>query len=457
MLLAGCARFQPQPISPAKSAAALGARSLDDPAFKAFLEKNLQRQFDAWPLKSWDFEKLTLAAIYFHPSLAVARAQWHGAEGGIETAGAHPNPILTATPGYSINPSGPTPWLPAVSFDLPIETMGKRGYRKARAEHLSESSRLNIATTAWQVRSNLRASLIDYIAAKHRVKLLQKQVTVQEDIVKALQERQEEGEVSSSETGLVKIALARSRLDFADARRTSVDACVRVADAIGISAKALDEVELVYEFSTVHPAAEQLMSSELRDWALQNRADILGALEDYAASQSALQLEIARQYPDIHLGPGYQFDEGDHKVTLAVTAELPIFNQNQGPIAEAEAHRLEIAAKFIAVQARVISDIDRAVAVYRVTQENLATLDALTTTQKKQNESVEAQVKAGELDKLDLLNSQIELSANALVQLDGQIKAQQAFAALEDAVQRPIESLHPASELQAQSTKENKK
>jgi hypothetical protein len=54
-LLAGCARFQPRPISPAETAAQLESRTLDNAEFKAFLEKNLQRKFEVWPLKSWDF------------------------------------------------------------------------------------------------------------------------------------------------------------------------------------------------------------------------------------------------------------------------------------------------------------------------------------------------------------------------------------------------------------------
>ena len=53
-----------------------------------------------------------------------------------------------------------------------------------------------------------------------------------------------------------------------------------------------------------------------------NRADVRGALAEYAASQSALQLEIANQYPDLHLGPGYGWNTGnagDNKWSLGVS------------------------------------------------------------------------------------------------------------------------------------------
>jgi cobalt-zinc-cadmium efflux system outer membrane protein len=447
----GCARFQPHPISPAESAAQLDARSLNDSAFKTFLEKNLHTQFTSWPLKRWDFETLNLAALFYHPSLDVARAQWRTSEGGETTAAQRPNPNLNVAPGYDVSASGGlTPWFPAVNLDIPIETMGKRRYRKAQAAHLSESSRLNIITAAWQVRANLRASLIDFTAAREREKLLQNQLAVQKQIVKSLEQQLLAGAVTASELTLVRIALGKIQLDLTDARRQSADARGRVADAIGVSVKALRDVELAYDLKAIPRAAASLTSSEARNQALRGRADILASLADYAATQSALQLEIAKQYPDIHLGPGYQYDQGEHKISLSIAVDLPVFNQNQGPIAEAEGKRAEAAARFNALQAKTLGDIDRALVTYRVTRENLSTLESLASAQKKQYAAVQAQMNAGAAAKTDLLNSQIELGAGELIQLDGRVKLQQAFAALEDALQRPIDSMNPSLSEQPQ-------
>ena len=44
--------------------------------------------------------------------------------------------------------------------------------------------------------------------------------------------------------------------------------------------------------------------------ALTHRADVLAALAEYAAAEALLRSEIAKQYPDIHLNPGYSFDTG---------------------------------------------------------------------------------------------------------------------------------------------------
>src|SRR5947209_42000 len=89
-LLAGCARFQPKPISLVRSADALEGRTLKGAGLSKFLEAN--HAATEWPRQSWDLDALTMAAFYYHPSLEVARAQWGVAKAGIKTAGGRPNP-----------------------------------------------------------------------------------------------------------------------------------------------------------------------------------------------------------------------------------------------------------------------------------------------------------------------------------------------------------------------------
>ena len=439
LALSGCARFEPKPISPAQTAAELEGRSLTSAALKTFLEKNLHRELTDWPHSRWDFDLLTLAAFYYHPDLAVARAQWNVAQAGDKTAGGRPNPTLSLTPGFDAthNP-GLSPWFPAVNFDLPLETAGKRAHRIAVAEQLSESARFNLLGVAWQIRGNLRTRLLDSAAAHQRLMLLQGQVSVQEQIAHSLEQQAEAGAIARSELASRRVALQKARLDLADAASQMVAARARVAEAVGIPLNALAAAELAFDPLKELVSPGDLTSAEIRRAALQNRADILGALADYAASQATLQLEIAKQYPDVHLNPGYQFDQGQDKWSLGLTFELPIVNQNQGPIAEAAARRAEAAAKFNAVQAKALGEIDRATEILKVTDENLATLEALAEAQTQQRESVEAQVKAGALEPLDLLNAKLEFASAQLVQLDGRVKFQQAVAALEDAVQMPV-------------------
>ncbi len=438
VLLGGCVTYLPRPLSPARAAVEFDARSLDNPALKTFLEKNRGQMLPEWPLKTWEFQTLTLAAFFYHPSLDVARAQWAAARGGVITAGGRPNPTVSATPGYNFNAaSGVTPWFPGLNFDLPIETAGKRGKRMTKAQQLSEAARWNLTTVAWQVRSALRTSLVNYNSAAKRHELLQEQLTMQQQAFKLLEERVAAGALAASEIQLTRIALEKTRLEANDSQRQMVESKSRLAEALGVPVGALAG----FEFAPPTSLDAGLTSTQARRQALTSRADIAAALAEYEAAQAALQLEIAKQYPDVHLGTGYQWDQGDSKWNLGLTAEIPLLNRNQGPIAEAESRRTETAARFLAVQAKAVGEIDRAVAVYRGAQARMDSLKELTSAQAKQHEAVAAQLKSGASDQLELLNVTVELRAGELLQADAAAQLAQAFGALEDAVQKPLNSI----------------
>jgi cobalt-zinc-cadmium efflux system outer membrane protein len=460
LMAAGCARFHPQPLSPADTATSLDARRLDDPGLRQFVETNAGHTIPDWPPQKWDFESLTLAAFYYHPSLDVARAQWAVATAGDKTAAARPNPVLSAVPGWSFDPASGsvyTPWLPAVSLDIPIETAGKRGDRIAQSRHLSDAARLDLITAAWQVRANLRSALMDFSSAQKREAILQRQVDLQDRVVRATEQQFQAGAVSTSDLTQARIVRDKTRLDWLDAQSLAAGSRARVAEAIGISVAALEGVELADDPFPDVPAG-RMLSAEARRAALSGRSDILAALAEYEASQSALQLEVARQYPDVHLGPGYQYDQGNQILTIGLSAELPILNQNQGPIAEAKARRAAAAANFLQLQAKVMNEIDSAVEEYRAASQQMLTLQSLEEAQAHQRQAVEDQVRAGEAADLDAVNARAEEGTAELAALDGRLKAQQALGALEDAMQRPIDNLKPASIEQAprpQARKEN--
>ena len=456
-LVAGCARFHPQPLSPAETAAGLESRSLGNPELKAFLEKHLNRELNPWPAAKWDFEMLTLAAFYYQPSLDMARAVWAEAQAGVVTAGARPNPTVGFTPQYVFNPGVEPPWVATLNLDWPIETAGKRGARVTQARHLSESARLNISATAWQVRSQLRASLIDLSAATRRESLLRQQLAVQEQVVASLDQRREAGAMASSEIMPARLLVQKARLDLSDAQRQQVEARARVAEVLGLPVSALKDVEIAYDLTLFPADMERLTSTEVRRQALQRRPDVLAALADYGASESALQIEIAKQYPDVHLNTGFEYDQGLQKWgLLGFGMELPLLNRNEGPIAQAAARRRQAAARFEALQAKVIADLDRALAVYEVAAKSRAGAEALLATQRKQQEVAEQQLKAGAADRLEVLTAQLELATSELVLQDSQTRLHQALGALEDAVQRPVANWPDLEQGRAAQAKQEK-
>jgi cobalt-zinc-cadmium efflux system outer membrane protein len=438
----GCAVYHPpsQALSPEATATALNTRTLHDEGLRRFLAQNLGRDPAPWPLAAWDFETLSWVGFYYNPTLDVARAQWEVARAGMKTAAARPNPVLSVIPGYNTNPgAGISPWFPAISADFLFETAGKRARRNDVARLTVESSRQAVLSAAWQVRSDLRRALIDLAFAEKRQAQLRAQSGLQQAILALLEQRLQAGAISAGETTGPRVALVRAETDLAAAERQLPLARQRVAQALGVPAEALKDLALSAPTLPSPFSADQLAAA--RRVSLQSRPDVLGALARYEASQAALALEVAKQYPDIHLGPGYQYDQGADKWSLALTLELPVFNHNEGPIAEAEARRQEAAAEFLAIQAQVIAEIDSAAAAQTAAAVSVGQLGRIQAELKKQQDLLQARLAAGNSDRLEVQTAGLELAAGELAVLDAQAQAAAAAGQLEDALQVPFANL----------------
>jgi cobalt-zinc-cadmium efflux system outer membrane protein len=448
-LLTGCASFQSRPLQPMQTALAFESRSLDTPELKEFLEKNLDCEVSPWPPQSWDFRMLTIAALYYHPDMDVARAKWKVAEAEVITAGGRLNPgISLLGQHHSKTAGGISPWTWGASLDIPVETAGKRGYRIDKAKYLSEAAQLGIAATTWRVRGRLRKSLLNLYAATVKEHLLNDHLMIQLETERLIEKRLSVGEVSRFEATQSRLNLDKIRLLLSEMGKQKAEARAAVAESLGLQVNALDGIPISFDLFEKSP--EPINLQEIRAQALSNRSDILIALSEYKASQSALQLEISRQYPDIHLGPGYEWDQGDNKWSLGFSVELPVFNRNRGPIEEAEARRKESAARFAALQARVIGEIDRSQAAYSEALKKLQVADALVSKEGKQLLIIQSRFDAGESDRLELEEAQSEFSSSALSHFEAFVSAQENLGMLEDAVQRPLIPLEfppPASKI----------
>lgn len=452
--LAACQQVPPAPISAEDNAAVLGARSLSDPALREFIENARGRAFAVWPLPRWDLETLTLAALFHQSSLAVARAQWALARGGIESARARPNPTLTVTPEQSLNPgSAASAWLASVQIDWPIETAGKRGYRIAQARALAEGARRGLGVEAWRVRRALREALTELAAANERGAGLAAQVSIERELDALFEQRWRAGAASQSEVAPMRLALLRTQTQIGEVERRKLTALVQVAAAIGVPTDALAGVDLASPLGEGTDPLAEVSEAEARRRALLERADVLAALDTYAAREAALRLELARQIPDLHLGPGYQFDQGQNKWGLGLWLELPLMNRNEGPIAEATAARSEAAARFSALQSQVIAALEQALAERRSAREQLARVGALAALQAGQAERARTALALGAIDRPAQLAAEIELAGGRLALVDARQALDQAYTALEAALQGPLvapESLESSGRFAAQ-------
>src|SRR6266849_6319507 len=433
-LLAGCAvqRYRPAPIVASATASAFASRNLADSGLQSFEEQNLGHPLSSWPPKTWDLQTLSLAALYFSPALESARARVAATEASLVTAGARPNPSLSISPGI------PSPYLLTLDFSFPIETAGKRVHRIQVAHSLDQAARFDLADSAWTIHGGVRIALLNYLLASRTLESFRSEEKVREDQVDILEQIFSAGEIPRQSVDLARIELSKTHVAILAAEGQVSETKAALSAAVGLPVAALQSVDFSWPKIDAPPSAESVSAEQVQRDAVVNRLDIRRSLAQYAAAEAALQLEIAKQYPDINIGPGYTYEERHSFFTLFFSTTVPLFNRNQGPIAEAEARRKEAAAAFLERQAQVIAKSERALAVYTAALKELAEAESLLKFQENQLQAVRQAIQVGADNRLSLDNLEIQSWVLARARLDPLTRAQRALGDLEDAVQLPL-------------------
>jgi outer membrane protein TolC len=388
-------------------------------------------------METWTLRDLVAAAYFYNSDLQVARAQLQTAYAGVQTAAMKPNPVLSGAAGYES--AVESPYLFGLGFALPIETAGKRGVRVALANHQVEAARIHVGEVAWGVRAQVRDALLQAVLAGQQVALLQRQQEIDRRTLGLLQQQLQAGEVAWPDVNNAAIQLDHTRVALRMAKGQLDADRAAVAAAVGVPAGALRGKRFLWKDLGTPPSASALGLAQMEHQALTDRMDVRRSLAEYEAAQSQLQLEIAKQYPDIELGPGYNYEEGAHFLAFQPSLVLPVRNRNQGPIAAASAQRRAAADVLVSVQQHAMAACDQAVARYRAASTTLAEIDnRLLQLQTKQQGAARSALQAGETARLTLQQLQMQTVATQQVRLQALTSVQTALAALEDVLQRPL-------------------
>ncbi len=259
---------------------------------------------------------------------------------------------------------------------------------------------------------------------------------LQNQLVTLLEDRFAVGEASALDVARERTSRNQTSLAVRDAERQGVDARAQLATAIGVPLQALEGVNLSFDsFEKPELPDAGISTATLRRDALVNRPDVQSLLAEYASAESALQLQIANQYPNITLTAGYIYDAGHNKYQLYPGADLPIFNQNQGPIAEAAARREAVAARFTALQTQITDTVDGAAANSRAATQAFTTADTLLAGEVDRERRMLRSFQAGEVDRPTLVTARLERVVAEQSRFDAMVQQRQALGAVEDALQ----------------------
>lgn len=436
----GFQQYVAKPIDAANIVQKIEAKNPDSEEFHQFLISNGYNAdrppTEQWPIQQWDINELSYCALFFHPSLDVARAQWRLAETKQLAAAENPIPSANANFAHSNNANNDiSPYALSFSIGIPIETADKRGIRIENARHLSQAAKLEIAQLAWQLRSQVAQSLYEYQFNQQQIKLLLTEQAKRQAIVAIYQKRTSLGEASNVELSTAKLQLQTTTNDLTAKQKNKLVLLSKLANNIGLP---LNKVEVLPLKGSAEIQPFTAPPTDSQASALLNRLDIRIALERYAAAEAKLKLEIAKQYPDMTISPGYAYEFGSQVWSLGLSGLLTLLNKNKLAIAEATQLREVEAAQFEALQNSVISEVHIASAKLTEANQALENQKALYKQQQQNFQRMERRLNAGEIDRLELSYAQLEQIAAEKNVLLAVFQLQSAINAIEDALQQPF-------------------
>lgn len=433
------------PASPLKiSSQDYESRRLNNPDLQKYMENIFGTKIKDPSNNLWDLDELTLAAFYYHPDLDLARAQYATTYAGIKRASAGQNWLLQNQPRYSSNSRRDlSPWYTQNFLSFVIETGGKKKHRIKAAKHIAEVSHMNISQTAWLVRSRLRTNLISTLIAKKKINLLEGALGQQNALVKGMERKVLLGENSGLDLNQTKMKQQETLQQLNAAKKLYQESFAALASSIGITVDSLENIELDDSWLESPESLEDISRMDLRKEALLGRIDVIALLEEYQAADANLRLAASQKYPDIRIGPGYLWNQGQNFWALVLDLFFTNVYSAKGAVEEALAKRNEVATRFNALQAKIISDIDQAYLSYQAALEELKSSGKLLSDSNKQKYYVEKQLEYGEMDLLSLKQAEFDSGLISLNNIDVLERTHKALGLVEDAIQRPISSTRP--------------
>jgi cobalt-zinc-cadmium efflux system outer membrane protein len=455
LFVQACQHVPPAPIDPADNARKLEERSLDDAAVAAALQRYGQRRPET---DEWSLDQLTVAAWALRPEIAVAKARLEAARATTRVEAQRPNPTAAGTvEGVTNKTPGVSPWVIGAGLNLTFETAGKRDIRRQRALVQERTLQWQLGEALWAARSAVRNALSARVLAEQTVSLDDEEVSLRRAYLEWIETKLRYGAATSQDRLLAAEVLGQIESQLQLDRAALASASASLATAVGVAPAAFSGiVPRPPDFDNVPtmPASDLAAAREL---ALTNRLDIRRALSEYEAAEQDLRLAVAQQYPNIVLGPGYLFDQGDRKITLIPDLPVPLFHTGAAVVDGAVAARAVAAELFNQVQANALAQIDTSFALYQATLKAYAAARQAEGQARQTFQTAQQRIEAGAADRGEVLGAHIALLVRRRNTLDARRAVVDAVNSLEDGIQKPIfppssiehvgvpESLNPSS------------
>ena len=363
--------------------------------------------------------------------LAAARRQRAVALAGIQIAKERPNPAanfaaLRDEPHESL------------FFDQPIETGGKRGRRIEVARQEGALTEVEVATLARQVRKNTREAYYAAAYARAESERLSRVVDLAKHLEQIAKDRYAAGDVAQLEVLQSGLEASRAEADLEVARQREIVSLSELNALLNERATKPWELAGTLEDATPTARLEDLVGR-----AYQSNPDLQHLGGEKKVEDSRRSLLKAERIPDVTFEAGLDFNAPhDYRYgpRSQVSIGLPIFNRNQGEIAQSIANSRVLDAETAATERSVSARVESAYYDLEAQRTQVRLYhDRLLPVARQLESLAEESYRAGKTSILTAIQAQQDVQSMESSYLQSLEQLQDLYAGLEESVGGTVE------------------
>lgn len=283
-------------------------------------------------------DESTLAAALGRGSaeLARLRAAWQAAERRSNRGVALPEPQLILGPQAAFGPdAGPSsPWGAFGSLVFRIPLGGRIGRQEEQLEGLADLARIRFEVRTRELGLELRVAILQRRMIQRRSVLLQELIESADRAVEVSRLAARAGTSTALDVGLLELDALAARGEVFDLEQETRVVEGTLAGLLGIGTSDLEGLRFGVDAlgDGGLPPKEQLI-----ELMLSQHTGLAILRAEYELSERSLRLAVARQWPDLGIGPNFDREGGERRTVLGLQLglQLPIFGQARRRVRDA--------------------------------------------------------------------------------------------------------------------------
>jgi outer membrane protein, heavy metal efflux system len=370
-------------------------------------------------------------AEQYNPLLKGAASQIAGAESGITTARAYPNPYFYYLAGPQYARPIPTPGVPGLlqryAVSQPLELPSVRRARITAAEYARESSRFGLTGVQFYVRATVKRAFYDVLRRREEIEHTQENLKLLEDLRRRTYVQVSVGEAARLELtrAEAEIATAQNAVKGAQLQYSSALSALRAA----ISAPLSQDINAEGNLGS---SVKLPRLDELRDHLLASHPVLAQANAELERARAVLAHERALRAPQPQFDAEFERQPDLYYFRLGVSLPLPIWDRRKGQIGQAEAAVNTAEATFNQHRLELVAELERAYAQYQIADQQVNSFQAGALRQANAAlEASQAAYRLGARGIIEVLDAQRVLQTVRGELLDARFERQTALVDLE--------------------------